>query len=126
MRQRCLHGEEDRGQIGADDGFELFERGLAERRCAADAGIGEDNVKIAKLFSRFSESFLRGCNIGHVDLQRQHVATKSFDGGGKGLWIAAGNGDLGAFVDEDAGGGKADAAVSAGDDGNFVLDDARS
>lgn len=115
-----MHREENRREIGADDLVELLWRCLAKRRRAADAGIGEDDVELADLSDGFRKRLLRGGGIGDIDLQRQHAGAERLFGSRERFRVTAGDHHLGTLVDEDPGGRKTDAAVSAGNQGDLV------
>jgi hypothetical protein len=60
MWGRGLNSEKNAGQIGPNDSFELFERGLADWRDFVKAGIGEHDVEFTPLFSeRIDYAFSR-------------------------------------------------------------------
>ena len=95
-----------------EDGFV----GRASRRPASDAGIGEDDVKFAKVFGEFSEELLavlRNRNVGAIAVRFRSEFGDRFI---QRLLITAGNCDFSAFRDEKAGCGQADAAVASGNE----------
>ncbi|EGE60039.1 hypothetical protein RHECNPAF_1740050 [Rhizobium etli CNPAF512] len=121
MRERRLHGEENRREIGADDPIELFRRRVTERCRAADAGIGEDDVEPADLCGGFRKGLFGGGCIGDVEVERHGASPEHLFGGNERFRIAAGDHDLGTLIDEGLGGRKTDAAIAASDQGNLVF-----
>ena len=115
-----LHRQEGADQVHPQDLGPVVGGLLVQRRPAAgDAGVGPDHVEAAELGLGavdvgFDEGFVAG-----VALQRHGLAAGLGDHRG-GLLDAVGAVDAdhgGAFAGEEQGGGAADAAAGAGDDG---------
>jgi hypothetical protein len=69
------------------------------------------------LLANLLKDGLAGFRVGDVALERDGIRAELGDRGVEGLLIAASDGDLCAFLDEETGGGEADAAVASGDKG---------
>ena len=92
-----------------------FVRG-AGRRPAANSGIGEDDVQLAEILGEIREEPLAVVRHGNVGAVAARVGSQFGDCFIQRLLVPAGNRDFSAFCNEKAGGGQADAAVSAGDE----------
>ena len=91
--------------------------GAAHGGRAGDAGVGEDYVEFAEFFGDLLEDGLAGFGVGDVATEADGVGAEVGEGGVEGLLISTGDGDMGAFLNEETGCGEADAAVASGDKG---------
>ena len=96
--------------------------GRASRRHARNAGISEDDVKLAKVFGEFSEkplAVLRNRNVSAIAVRfRSQLGDRFIEC----LLIATRNCDFRAFRDEKAGCGQTDAAVASGNESLFAYE----
>ena len=108
-----MHGEEHRGDVGADDRFKCGERGPADRRVAGNAGIGKDNVELAELFNRLLDCLFGRRDIGRVGHDRQRIRPQLFRSRLERRLISPGNRHPRALGHEQPCCRKPDAAVAA-------------
>ena len=109
-------------EVGVDHVLEDRFVGRARRCPARDAGIGEDDVKFAKVFGEFSEELLavlRHRNVGAIAARFRAEFGNRFI---QGLLIATRNCDFSAFRDEKPGSGQADAAIASGNESFFACE----
>jgi hypothetical protein len=88
--------------------------GRPSRSTAGDAGIGEDNVELPKIFGQGFEEPLAIFRNGDVSAVATRARSKFGDRFIERLRVATGNGDLRALRNEKSGRGKTDATVASG------------
>ena len=116
QRSGCIDGKESAIEVGVDDVLKDGFVGRARRRSAGDAGICEDDVEPAEISGKCCEEPLAVFGYGDVCAVAARARSKFGDSFVQRLLVTAGNGDLGAFRNENAGSGKTDAAVASGDE----------
>ena len=101
-----------------EDGFV----GRASRRAARNACVSEDDVKFAKVLGQFNEELLAVLRNRNVSAIAMRFRSQLGDRFIQCLLIATRNCDFGAFRDEKAGCGQADAAVASGNESLFACE----
>src|SRR5215468_9153938 len=78
MRQRRLHREEHRGDIGLEDLLESFQRGRPEWGVAGNAGIGKEDVELAEFLGRAADGRLGGGGVGYIQVSASAFGPNCF------------------------------------------------
>src|SRR5581483_9116006 len=117
QRSGGVDGEESAIQVGADNILKRCFVRRAGRRPAANSGIDEDDVQLPEILGNIREEPLPVVRHGNVGAIAARVGSQFGDCFIQRFPVPASNRDFGAFCNEEAGSGQADAAVSPGDEG---------
>ena len=98
--------------------------GIVDRAADGDAGIVDEDVEPAEILGDVLHQLVDVGGGGLVGLVGAGVDALGFQFGDDGFGLVGGgdiaDGDIGAFIGEGAGAGRADAARTAGDEGNLA------
>ena len=122
LRQGGLDGAADAEQVHVDDALEGLRRHRPEGRHArGDAGVGDHHVEAAEALDGLRHGALYRAAVGDVGGHADRAGVVQLGGrAGGGLLVEVGYRHRGAPGDQRAGGGKADPASAAGDEGDLA------
>ena len=122
MGDRVFGGEEGAADMGGKDGVEGFGGvGLDLGYGAEVASVGEEDVKAVEAGDCGCDASLGLGFEGDVGGDGQGVGAERLGSFGKGLGVAVYQGDVAALGLQEAGGGEAEGACTAGDQGSFAV-----
>jgi hypothetical protein len=98
--------------------------GIVDRTARGDAGIVDENVEMAEFLGDVADELRDVLGRGLVGLEGTGLDAPGLQLSDDGLSLVGrgdiADGDIRAFIGECAGGGRADAARAAGDEGNLA------